>query len=243
VKRAFLDEADPQEVAHAVRLVVERRGGLVREHVTSRVRFTDQPKGKAWLRDGYVGIYQPLGEPQVELRLALHARWPRRLVWLVALADLVMAILFFVLSPEGNAWIVGAALGFFALLAAGLVYLNTLEPVREEEKVWIAAFDAELRQELPETSLEDDVAHELRQHELELEGEIAQRRVTKARKNEPKPVKQPKPPKEKGKRFALLPKKKDAEAAPPEETPEERLAKLRARKAEIEAQQQRENEP
>jgi hypothetical protein len=46
--------------------------------------------------------------------------------------------------------------------------------------------------------------------------------------------------KEKGRRFSLRPKKDDAPPAPEsEESSEERLARLRARKAELEAQQQR----
>lgn len=237
VKRAFLDEANPQEVSHAVRSVVEARGALVAEHLSSRVRFTDRPQGKAFLRDGYVGIYQPYGEPQVELRLVLRARWPWLILWSVALVDLVMALLFFIVAPEGNAWIVGAALGGFALLAAALVHLNTLQPIREEESAWLAAFEDALRRELPEASVEDATAHEQREAELELEGEIAERRLARARKSAPKAPKAPKAAKPPGKRFALLPRKEPVPAAPPEESAEDRLARLRARKAELEAQQ------
>ncbi|GEM_PF-7088164 len=230
MKRAFLDEGRPEEVAHAIRQVVEARGALVREHVARRVRFADQPKGRAWLRDGYVGIYQPLGEPQVEVRLLLRARWPWRILWTVALLNLVLALVLVITAPDGNTWFLAAFAGGFALLAAALVHLNTLEPVRQEEAAWMEAFEQELRRELPETELEDALQHERRAAELELEGEIAQRRVARARKSAPKP------PKEKGRRFSLRPNKEKE----PEESPEDRLAKLRARKAELEAQQQRE---
>lgn len=225
MKRAFLDDARPEDVAHAVRRVVEQRGGLVAEHVRSRVRFTAHPQGKAWLRDGYVGLYQPLGESSVELRLLLRARWPWRLFWGVALANLVLAALLVALNPDGNTWFLAAFVGGFALLVAGLVHLNTLLPVREEEKAWLEAFEAELRQELPTSGLEDDVAREQREAELALEGEVTQLRLDKARRNAPRA--------EKGKRFSLRPGKNP----PAEESADEKRARLLARKAELEARQ------
>lgn len=237
MKRAFLDEGDPEQIALAVRGVVERRGGLVSEHIARRVRFTDQPAGRAWLRAGYVGLYQPLGEPQVEVRLVLRARWPWRILWGVAALNLALALLLVVTSPDGNTWFLAAFVGGFALLAAALVHVATLQPVREEEAAWMTAFEEEIHREIPQAAIEDAFAHERREAELELEGEIAQRRVSRARKSAPKP-----PKAEKGKRFSLRPKAKEPEPpAEPEESPEERLARLRARKAELEAQQRKGN--
>ena len=190
VKRAFLDDARPSDVSHAVRDVLERRGALVSEHVSSRVRFRGLPTGTrhAWTRAGYVGIYQALGEKEVEVRLLLRARWPWRLLWTVALVNVVTALLVVATDPPPNTWILAAAACGFALVVAGILYMNTLRPVREEERLLMDDFEAEFRRAIPALHLEDDETRRQREAELELEGEVVARRLERARRLEPPPA-------------------------------------------------------
>lgn len=248
MKRAFLDDARPADVSHAVRDVLERRGALVSEHVSGRVRFRGLPSGArhAWTRAGYVGIFQRLGETEVEVRLVLRARWPWRILLAVAALNLVAAALVVGTDPPPNTWIFVAFVGGFALLVAALLHLNTVRPVREEERLLLDDFETEFRRVLPSLHVEDDETRRLRLAEMELEGEVTARRVAKARRSEP-----PAPrPAGKGLRFNLFPGKKapppappEGEAAAPAETPEERRARLLARKAELEAQRAAEERP
>lgn len=242
MKRAFLDDARPADVSHAVRDVLERRGALVSQHVSSRVRFHGLPTGTrhAWTRAGYVGIYQRLGEKEVEVRLLLRARWPWRILFAVALLNVLAAILVVATNPPPNTWIFVAFVGGFSLLVAAILHVNTLRPVRDEERLLMDDFEAEFRRVIPSLHVEDDETRRLREAELELEGEVVARRVAKARRLEPAPERAPR----KGLRFALRPGRKappsPAEPAQgadaPAETPEERRARLLARKAELEAQ-------
>jgi hypothetical protein len=242
VKRAFLDDARPADVSHAVRDVLERRGALVSQHVSSRVRFHGLPGGTrhVWTRAGYVGIFQRLGETEVEVRLLLRARWPWRILFTVAALNLVAAVAVVATDPPPNTWILVAFAGGFALLVAALLHLNTLRPVREEERLLMDDFEQEFRRVLPSLRVEDDETRFLREAELSLEGEVTARRVAKARKSEPAPAR----PAGKGLRFNLFPGKKAPPPTPPgpreaddaPESPEDRRARLLARKAELEAQ-------
>jgi hypothetical protein len=133
------------------------------------------------------------------MRLALRARWPSRILGWVALADLVIAVGMFVLdpilAPPGTTWFLLAVLTGLALVVAGIVYLNTLRPVRAEERALMDAIEAELVAGRVAPAIETDEARALREAEAALEGEVARRRVEAARKSEPKP--------EKKARFAL----------------------------------------
>lgn len=228
VRSAFLDEAQPEQLSRAVRDVLERRGALVVEHRHSRVRFTSQAgRSLSWLRSGYVGIYQHAGEQEAEVRLRLRARWPWRILWIVALANVLVTAVAFVVNPNGTTWSLLAIVTGFALLAAGLVYVATLKGVREDERRLMEEFEAEFERDLPEASVESEEERELRELEAALEGEITRRRLDRSR---PAPA---------GRRFSLQPRKGSAE-----ETPEDRRARLLARKAELEARRrEREGEP
>jgi hypothetical protein len=222
VRSAYLDDAEPEAISHAVRAVLERRGALVTEHRHSRVRFTGlRPHKLSWMRAGYVGIYQAVGERAAEVRLVLRAKWPWRILWSVALANVLITLLAILTGPPGTTWSVLAIFCGLALIAAGIVYIATLKPVRAEERALIEEFDAELAR-IPDVEVVSDEERELQALEAELEGEIVRRRLEAAR-----------PARVKGARFSLRPGKKTADA--PEESPEERRARLLARKAELEA--------
>lgn len=254
MKRAFLEDARPADVSHAVRDVVERQGFLVSEHVSARVRFRGVPEGAKheWSRNGYVGIYQRVGEREVEVRLQMRAMWPWRILLTVASVNVVVALAIFVTDPPANTWVFAAAVGGFALLVAGLLYVNTLAPTRHEERRLMQDMEAEFARVLPDLRLMGDEERALHEAELELEGEVMARRVALARKAEgpaPRPAR-------KGFRFNLLPGKKapppppvrtgDVATAPgesPAESLEARRARLLARKAELEAQRQAEQGP
>lgn len=257
MKRAFLEDARPADVSHAVRDVVERQGFLVSEHVSARVRFRGVPEGARheWSRSGYVGIYQREGEREVEVRLLLRAMWPWRVLVAVAAVNVVAALSVAILDPPVNTWIFAAIVGGFALLVAWLLYVNTLAPVRFEEQRLMEDVEAEFGRALPDLRLMDDEERALHEAELELEGELTARRVAQARKAEgPSPRST-----RKGFRFNLLPGRKAPPSPPPVRSPppdgptpgneapaeglEERRARLLARKAELEAQRQAEHGP
>ena len=222
VRSAFLDDAEPEAISHAVRDVLERRGALISEHRHSRVRFHGlKPRAMSWPRAGYVGIYQPLGEREAEVRLLLRARTPWRLLLTVCVVNVLLLVLAFATNPPPTAWTLLAIFGGLALLAAALLYVGTLKSVREEERAIMAEFEQAFGQ-IPDVDIETDEERELRELEAELEGEVTRRRIAAAR-----------PPREKGRRFSLRPGRK---AAPEdEESPEARRERLLARKAELEA--------
>lgn len=241
MKRVFLDDATPADVSHAVRDVLERRGALVSEHVSSRVRFHGLRAKHTWSRAGYVGIYQALGEREVEVRLLLRARWSWRILLTVAAVNLATALAVVATNPPVNTWILAAFVGGFALLVAGLLHVNTLRPVREEERLLMEDFVAEFHRALEGVRVEEWDERALRAAEMELEGEVTARRVERLRKHEPPAPRSTR----KGLRFNLLPGRKTpppetpAPDAPPVEAPapesaEERRARLLARKAELE---------
>lgn len=178
MRSAFLEDADPGAVSHAVRHVLEKRGALVREHVSTRVRFTSKPPGGgwSWTRSGYVGIYQATGERDVEVRLVLRARWPHRVFWGTAAVVLALSLLTAILNPPGTTWFFVAFLGGFALLVSTLLYMNTWRPVREEERALLEALEAEFREAHVGAAVERDEERQLHALEAELEGEVEQRR-------------------------------------------------------------------
>lgn len=234
MRSAYLDDADPEALSHAVRGVIERRGALVTEHRPRRVRFGGyRPHAMSWARVGYVGIYQALGEREAEVRLLVRAKWPWRLLWTVCIVNVVLLLFAIVTNPPGTVWSMLAILGGLALVAATVLYVGTLKSVREDERGMLADFEAAF-EALGDVDVETDEERELRELEAELEGEITKRKLVASR-----PAKAPKPAKEKGKRFSLRPGKKVAEAAEGaegvEETPEQRRERLLARKAELEA--------
>lgn len=223
MRSAFLDDAQPEAISHAVRDVLEKRGALVSEHRHSRIRFHGlRPSALSWSRAGYVGIYQALGESEAEVRLHLRARWPRRILITVATVNVVVFLLTASLNPPGTTWSVLAILTGLALIAAGVVHVGTLKGVRDEERALMLDLEAAFRQ-LPDAEVASDEERELRALEAELEGELVARRIERAR-----------PAPEKGRRFGLRPKKAEAE---PEDAADvdARRAQLLARKAELEA--------
>lgn len=199
VKSAFLDEADPQAVSHAVRDVLERRGALVHEHRHSRVRFDGEPSTRfAWRRQGYVGVYQHGGEKGVEVRLLLRAKWPWRILLAVASVDLAAAVLTIVLNAPGTVWFLVSLLGFLALTVAAILYVNTLKHVREEERACMEAIEAELAQRLADAQLVRDDERDAARAEARLEGELEERKLAAMRKDEA-------PAERKPSRFSLRP--------------------------------------
>lgn len=231
VQRAFLETGNPALVSHAVQGVLEQRGALVTEHVSSRVRFhgLPAPQEPGWPRAGYVGIYRPYGEDEVELRLLLRARTPYRLLVATAAVNVALWVVFLLTNPSGSAWVFTGILAGFALLAAGLVHVGTLRSVQREEEALLAAFERAVREEAPDVDVESEPEREDRLAQLALEGEITEKRLAQARKAAPRP--------EKTRRFSLRPKgrESDPEEAKAEDDAETRRAALLARKAELEA--------
>lgn len=219
MRSAFLDDADPEAISHAVRAVLERKGAMVTEHRHSRVRFAGlKPHALSWSRAGYVGIYQALGEREAEVRLQLRARWPWRILLTVASVNVAVLVLTILLDPPGTTWSVLAILTGLALIAASIIHVATLKAVRAEEKAIMDEFDAELAR-LPDVEIVSDEERELQDLEAQLEGEIVRLKLDADR-----------PAKPKGARFSLRPGKTE-----PKETPEAKRARLLARKAELEA--------
>lgn len=221
MRSAYLDDADPEVVSHAVRGVLEGRGALISEHRHSRVRFHGlKPHKMSWSRAGYVGIYQHLGEREAEVRLLLRARVPWRALWTVCIVNVALLVFSIIVDPAPTTWTMFAILGGLALIAATVLYVGTMKSVRAEERALMEDFERAL-DAIPDVDVETDEERELRELEAQLEGEITRRRIEASR-----------PPREKGRRFALRPKK----GAPDEsETPEARRERLLARKAELEA--------
>lgn len=249
MQAAFLEDAQPGAVSHAVRDVLEREGALVTEHVSSRVRFRSLPTGSrwSWNRSGYVGIYQRAGEKEVELRLVLRARWPHRLFWWTALVDLLVAIGAFVFNPPGTTWFVLAFVTGLALVVTGLLYLNTWRSVRAQERALMLGFEEELRKDRVGAALVTLEERSLAEAEAALEGEVERVRLDRERRRAPK---EPKPekvkaPKEAAARgglklsFGRRKEKPEEPAAPAsDETLEQKRARLLARRAELEREQQ-----
>lgn len=228
VRSAYLDDAEPEAISHAVRNVLERRGALVSEHRHSRIRFHGlRPHTLSWTRAGYVGIYQHIGEREAEVRLLLRARWPWRILWIVAVTNVIVTIAAFATDPPGTTWSVLAILGALALIVAGIIYVATLKSVRAEEKALFDEFEIAFGT-LPDVKVIGDEEREIAELEAELEGEITRRRIEA---NRPAPVKRAK-----GERFSIMPKRKANAAAKTDgdESPEARQERLLARKAELE---------
>lgn len=223
MRSAYLDDADPEAVSHAVRDVLERKGALIYEHRHSRVRFHGlRPHKMSWMRAGYVGIYQALGEREAEVRLILRARWPWRILWTVSIVNVLVLLVALATNPPGTTWSILAILGGLALVIAGVLYVGTLKSVRAEERALLEEFEAEL-EKLPDVDVQTDDEREIRELEAELEGEIVRRRLEKNRA-----------PRAKGSRFTLRPGRKNDAAAPEEDVAAHR-ERLLARKAELEA--------
>lgn len=183
MKAAYLDDAEPAAVSHAVRDVLERRGALVSEHLHSRVRFRGLTPGElSWSREGYVGIYQHTGERDVELRLLLRARWPYRMLWTVALLNVLAALTVIVTNPSGTVWFLAAFTMGFALLTAGILYVGTLRSVRAEERALLSDFETAIHEGIAGAHLLSEDEAELQRLEAELDGEIARRRLAAERK-------------------------------------------------------------
>lgn len=187
MKSLYLDEADPEALSHAVREVLQAQGWYVSEHRHSRVRFFGTPPGArfSWTRDGYVGIYQPLGETSAEVRVRVRARWPWRILLAVAAVDLVACIATFLVNPGGTGWSLVAILTGFSLLVAGLVYVNTLSRARAEERALADAFEASFAA-LPDAQVEREDARLARTQEAQLEGEIVHAQIERQREPSPR---------------------------------------------------------
>lgn len=220
MRAAYLDDAEPEAISHAVRDVLEKRGALISQHRHSRVKFHGlKPHPLSWPRAGYVGIFQHLGEREAEVRLILRARIPWRVLWTVCIVNVALLLLAILTDPAPTTWTVLAIFGGLALVAAAVLYTGTIKSVRNEERDIMEEFERALRT-IPDVDIEREEERELRALEAELEGEITRRRIEAAR-----------PPREKGRRFSLRPGRKGA----PEASAEERREQLLRRKAELEA--------
>lgn len=179
MRSAFLEDADPAAVSQAVRRVLDERGALVREHTSTRIRFTAQaPDGAwSWTRSGYVGVFQRYAERDVEVRLLLRARWPHRIFWGTAAVVLAACLVTVLANLPGTMWFLTSMLGGLALLVATLLYMNTWRAVREEERALMQALEAGFQAGGVATALEQEEARELRDLEAALEAEVERRRV------------------------------------------------------------------
>jgi hypothetical protein len=126
MRRAYLEEADQEQIASAVRDVLDDLGARVTEHTRSHTAFTDLEDAEAgWRKGGYVGTYRHVGEDEVELRYDVHARFPERAFWTTVAFELLVVVGLFLVRPAPAVW-VGAALLLWGLLVGSfLLYLHT----------------------------------------------------------------------------------------------------------------------
>lgn len=237
MQAAYLDEADPGAISHAVRDVLERHGALVTEHVSSRVRFHAMQDGSRWSWDraGYVGIYQRYGEKEVEVRLDVKARWPHRILWTIATINAVVWISAAILNPPGTTWFLLAFACGMALVVAGLVHLNTLRGVRDLERRLMDEFEAEFTKDHVAAAILTMEQRELEDAEARLAGEIERLRIHKARKDAPKPAREKAPRASVSGRLKLsFRKRPDEPEAPPQDEEAQKRDRLEALRAELE---------
>lgn len=226
MRSAYLDDADPEAISHAVRDVLEKRGALISEHRHSRVKFHGlKPQKLSWPRAGYVGIYQHIGEREAEVRLYVRARIPWRLLWSVCVLNVILLVYAAVTNPAPTAWTMMAIVGGLLLVGAVVLYVGTLKSVRNEERAIMDDFERAFAA-IPDVDVVGEEDRELAALEAELEGEITRRRIEADR-----PARERTP----RKRFSLRPDRKETPADAPEESPEARRERLLARKAELEA--------
>lgn len=232
MKTAYLEDADQAAVAAAVADLIRARGGLVTEATHSHVRFEGLNPGReySFSKGGYVGVYHHVGEKEVELRLRVEASVPARIFWWTVLADLVGAILLFVLGPSGSVWVSLGALMYAAFLAALLLYVGTFRSTWHVERELFQEFLDRVR-ELPNVRGGVETREERAEREFNeaVEGELAARAVRAERKAQSSA---PKPAKERRALKVSLPFAR--KPAPPAESPEEKRARLARLREEIE---------
>lgn len=126
MRRAYLEEADQEKVASAVRDVLQDLGARVTEHTRSHTAFTDLEDSEGgWTKGGYVGTYRHVGESEVELRYDVHASFPERAFWSTVALELVVVVGLFLFRPDPGIWVGAAILLWSLLVGSFLLYLHT----------------------------------------------------------------------------------------------------------------------
>ncbi|MHB8587108.1 MAG: hypothetical protein ACYDDF_14870 [Thermoplasmatota archaeon] len=150
MRKAFLAGAEAKAVAGVANDVVLAKGGHVKEHTRTHVRFQALRGhgGRAdFRRHGALHIIQHAGEDDIELRLRIRATVPARFFWWSTTIDLLLALLLIVGSGAIGAtegFIFAAGLAFWVVFAAaGLFYIGTVPASRAlEQDVMSAILEA-----------------------------------------------------------------------------------------------------
>lgn len=244
MKTAYLEDANQDAVSEAVTTRLKERDALVTVHTHSRVRFEGLTTGERYSfpRSGYVGVYHHTGESEVELRLKLDARLPARLFYGTCIAIPVAFALLLALDAEAGLWSGTTIFLGFAFVATLLLYVGTFRATRRLERELfddLLSFVRAIPLAPREVVSEED--RELSEFEAALEAEVLERRLAEERKSRPVAA----APKQPGgaSRFSLGRKREAAAAPEPAESPEEKRARLLAKREELERKRKGDESP
>jgi hypothetical protein len=171
------------DVVRAAREALEARGARLREMTHSRTTFDRLAGPGSFPRGGYLGVYQPMGEPGVDVLVQAWAAGPRAAYWGMATLSVVLVAAMLVASPPSAVFFL-AALVLWPLfgLAAFLYYLTFRGSAQVEDEL-----AADLAQRLAGAGLhvlgeEEQLERSIRER---LEGEAKARALAA----QPKPAK------------------------------------------------------
>lgn len=134
-----LAEAKQAEVVGVVREVLRERGARLREATHSRTTFDGVAVPGGFARGGYVGVYQPMGKPEVEVLLQAWAGAVRRAYWATAALSVLLVAALLAASPP-SAVFFDAALVLWPLFGlAALLHLLTFRASGQAEDELAAA--------------------------------------------------------------------------------------------------------
>ncbi|HVL87336.1 MAG TPA: hypothetical protein VM681_04910 [Candidatus Thermoplasmatota archaeon] len=122
----FVDEGEQAKVAEAAARVAGDVGAVVTTKTPAVVEFVDWRPGEgSFARQGYVGIYQKFGDPELQILVDVAAESARRLFWTTVLLELLVIALVFALAPPISAWFAASVVLWAAFVVVALVYVGT----------------------------------------------------------------------------------------------------------------------
>lgn len=235
MKVAYLEEADQTVVAEVVRNLLKARGALVTEFTHTRVKFEGFRRDDySFTKGGTVGVYQRVGEKEVQLRIKVEATIPSRIFWRTVFIELLAAFLLLAWNPSPTAVTLGAVGLWTGFVVVFLIYLGTWRTS--------AALEREILRDLVETlrvredgpkAIELAEERSLREFEEDLDAEVAKARMkaTRTVAAAPTPAAAPAKAKAGGFKLPAFSKKKDA---PTDEAAAAKAARIAALREELE---------
>jgi hypothetical protein len=209
----LLEQAKQADATQGVRALLQERGAVLDEQTPARTVFEGLRTAGGYRRGGYVGCYQPVGEPDVEVLVQAWATRPRRVFWATVGLELFAVVALLATTPPSAVFFAAAAVLWAWLLLAGLAYFLTLRTSRSFEEELYAALLGRFRAAgLRVLDEEQQLERAVRQR---LEGEVKERELSAMPKPERRgrlsargtPKCPPKP--------ARAPPRKAAKAKPP----------------------------